>query len=208
MLICGAGGHARELYHCFREELDKVYFFDNINSITKIGEIPVLNTLEEVKELFKIDNKFILGVGGVKPRSFLYRQMVQAGGIHFSVRARSINDISSNQMIESADIFPYSFIGPNIKIGIGTLINTRSNIHHDTIIGKFCDIAPSVTILGGAVIGNNSFIGSGSTILPKVKIGDNVIIGAGSVVISDIASNVVAVGSPARIIKYLNIEGN
>jgi sugar O-acyltransferase (sialic acid O-acetyltransferase NeuD family) len=203
MLICGAGGHARELYHCFKDELNNIYFFDNINKIEKIDHIRVLNSFNELKEVFKDDKRFILGVGGVKARSFFYKKMVNAGGIHFSVCSKNIIARSLDQKIEGADIFPNTFLGPNIQIGVGTLINTRSNIHHDTIIGDFCDIAPSAILLGGVVVGDCTFIGSGATILPRIKIGNNVIIGAGSVVNSDIPSNVIALGVPAKVVKKI-----
>ncbi len=42
-----------------------------------------------------------------------------------------------------------------------------------------------------------------SIIIKGVTIGDNSIIGAGSVVTSNIPSNVIAAGSPARVVKEL-----
>lgn len=53
-------------------------------------------------------------------------------------------------------------------------------------------------------IGNNVWIGGGAIVCPGVIIGDNTTIGAGSVVVKDIPSNVVAAGSPCRIIRRLN----
>ena len=50
-------------------------------------------------------------------------------------------------------------------------------------------------------IGNNVYIATGSKLIGGVNIGDNVCIGANSVVLSDIPSNSLAVGSPARIVK-------
>lgn len=50
-------------------------------------------------------------------------------------------------------------------------------------------------------ISNNVFIGTGSVLLKGVHIGKNSIIGAGTVVSKDIASDVVAAGVPARILK-------
>ena len=52
-------------------------------------------------------------------------------------------------------------------------------------------------------IGNNVSLGVNVTIVGKVTIGDNVTIGAGSVVVKDIPSNCVAVGNPARVVKYI-----
>ena len=40
-------------------------------------------------------------------------------------------------------------------------------------------------------------------ILPGVRIGDNTVIGAGSVVTRDIPANVVAVGSPCRVLREI-----
>lgn len=53
-------------------------------------------------------------------------------------------------------------------------------------------------------IGDNVWIGGGAIICPGVVIGDNTTIGAGSVVVKDIPANVVAVGNPCRIVRYLS----
>lgn len=52
-------------------------------------------------------------------------------------------------------------------------------------------------------VGNNVWFGGNVVVLPGVKIGDNVTIGAGSVVTKDIPSNVIAYGSPCRVIRNL-----
>ncbi len=51
------------------------------------------------------------------------------------------------------------------------------------------------------VIGNQVWIGGGAIIMPGVTIGDNVVIGAGSVVTRDISGDVIAFGSPCRVIR-------
>ncbi len=55
-------------------------------------------------------------------------------------------------------------------------------------------------------VGNNVWIGAGCIILGGVTIGDNTVIGAGSVVTKDIPSNVVAVGSPCRVLRKITEE--
>lgn len=52
-------------------------------------------------------------------------------------------------------------------------------------------------------IGKNCWIGSGSVIVPGVSIGDNTVIGAGSTVTKDIPANVVAVGTPCRVLREI-----
>lgn len=52
-------------------------------------------------------------------------------------------------------------------------------------------------------IGKNVWLGAGATVLPGVTIGDNSVIGAGSVVTRDIPANVVAVGTPCRVMRAI-----
>lgn len=51
-------------------------------------------------------------------------------------------------------------------------------------------------------IGNDVFIGENVTIVGTVKIGDGAVIGAGAVVTKDIPPYAIAVGVPAKVIKY------
>lgn len=66
--------------------------------------------------------------------------------------------------------------------------------------------ATKLTKCAPIVIEDNVWIGANSTIVGGVTIGKNSIIGAGSVVTHDIPENVVAVGSPCRVIKQLNLD--
>ena len=50
-------------------------------------------------------------------------------------------------------------------------------------------------------IGNNVWLGMGAVVLPGVEIGDNVVIAANSVVSKNIPSNVIAAGTPCKVIK-------
>lgn len=52
-------------------------------------------------------------------------------------------------------------------------------------------------------IGNNVWLGAGVIVMPGVTIGDNSVIGAGSVVTKDIPSNVVAFGTPCKVIREI-----
>ncbi len=53
-------------------------------------------------------------------------------------------------------------------------------------------------------IGRNVWIGAGAIILPGVTIGENTVVGAGSVVTRDLPANVVAVGTPCRVLREIS----
>ncbi len=53
-------------------------------------------------------------------------------------------------------------------------------------------------------IGKCCWLGAGVIVLPGITIGDGSVIGAGSVVTKDIPANVVAAGSPCRVLRPIN----
>ncbi len=98
-----------------------------------------------------------------------------------------------------------------------TLVDdTHIYVGDHTMIGPNCTIAtaghPTLPELreqgyqynAPVRIGRNCWLGAGVIVVPGVTIGDNVVIGAGSVVIKDIPSNVVAVGSPCRVLRAID----
>jgi len=92
-------------------------------------------------------------------------------------------------------------IAAHTHIGDFVSINRNVSIGHHTIIGDYCSINPGCNVAGNVTIGEGTTIGMGTNILHQVKIGKNSIIGAGSVVTKDIPDNVVAYGSPCRVIR-------
>ena len=92
-------------------------------------------------------------------------------------------------------------IAAHTTIGNFVSINRHVSIGHHTTIGDYCSINPGTNIAGNVTIGEGTTIGMGTNILHTVKIGKNSIIGAGSVVTKDIPDNVVAYGSPCRVIR-------
>lgn len=101
-------------------------------------------------------------------------------------------------------------IGQGVSLGYGEL---GVVIHERAAIDKNVSIGTCVTIGGTSkkyevpIIGENTIISSGAKILGPIKIGKNCVIGANAVVLNDIPDNCVAVGVPAKVIKYdINIE--
>lgn len=119
-----------------------------------------------------------------------------------------------------------SFRGSELIIGENTYIGEYNNIRAGggrIIIGDKCLISQHITITASnhsirqgiyiadqpwstvnnyVIIGNDVWIGANAIVLPGVNIGDGAVIGGGSVVTKDIPANAIAVGNPAKVIKY------
>ena len=57
------------------------------------------------------------------------------------------------------------------------------------------------------VIGKRVWLGSNVTVLPGVTIGDGAVVAAASVVTKDVPANSVVVGSPAKVVRSVPMEG-
>lgn len=90
-----------------------------------------------------------------------------------------------------------------VEIGDNVLCGPKVQIYTPGHPLDAVERSRGVEFAKGITIGSNVWIGGGAIICPGVKIGDNTVIGAGSVVTKDIPSDVVAVGNPCKVIKYL-----
>lgn len=90
-------------------------------------------------------------------------------------------------------------IGPDVRIGSGVKISCAAHNFSDpdTLIREQ-GIKSGVDI----IIEGDCWIGANAVILPGVKIGRGAVIGAGAVVTHDIPPMAIAVGVPAKVIKY------
>jgi maltose O-acetyltransferase len=111
-------------------------------------------------------------------------------------------------------------IGADTWISPGVMI--YSHLDASIVISERCDIGPSVEFITGShligpsdrragdgialdiKVGPGAWIGAGSRILGGVSIGSGAVIAAGSVVISDVPSNSLVAGVPARLKRQLS----
>lgn len=116
--------------------------------------------------------------------------------------------------------------GDGIFIGDNTYIGPRCNLGAaaSLVIGERCQIGAGVSFIAenhsfdghdeiftqgvnrkGIIIGNDCWIGNNAIILDGVTVGSGVVIGAGSVVTKSLPDNAIAVGVPAKIIRFRGI---
>ncbi|RRJ64936.1 sugar O-acetyltransferase [Paenibacillus oralis] len=91
-------------------------------------------------------------------------------------------------------------IGDNVMFAPNVSLYTAGHPVHPDSRNSGYEYGISITI------GDNVWIGGNVVVNPGVTIGNNVVIGAGSVVTKDIPDNVIAVGSPCKVVREITEE--
>ena len=195
--------------------LDNLYSVDNLKDfvddivVYNNLDLPIVNSFDhskfniEVLNNVNIDdfNLYVLGVYHPKHKVKILETLNPNKDKFTNVIHKGL-DISDTSTLGCGVLINSKVsIAAHTTIGNFVTINRHVSIGHHTTIGDFTSINPGVNIAGNVTIGKGCQMGIGANIIDGVKIGDNTIIGAGSVVTKDIPNNVVAYGSPCKIIK-------
>lgn len=151
------------------------------------------------------------------------RNLVVKHSAEFRVVKHAVLEVGENVTIQDYSFFqltmpePKVFIGDNTVIGRRNIITAKNliRIGSDVLIGSDVQIIDHShgtrrdtpmrlqrAEIGFVEIGDDVWIGVGAKILMNVTIGKGAVIGANSVVTSDIPEYAIAVGSPAKVVKY------
>lgn len=124
-----------------------------------------------------------------------------------NVKLGKYSYIAKNCTVANADIGKFCSIGPNFCCGLGihpTNGVSTSPMFYSTARQNGVTLCNENKALESkkTTIGNDVFIGANVTVLDGVSIADGAVIGAGAVVINDIPPYAIAVGVPAKVVKY------
>ncbi len=211
-VVWGSSGHSKVLHGliqlCGGEVI--ALFDNNPNASSSIKDIPLYIGLDGLKKwiLDYEDLKNIYGIaaiGGSRGRDRIeIHELFNSYGIRVNTLKHPNASVCTTATIgKGSQLLCQSLIAADSNLGESCIINHQASIDHECFIGNGVHLAPSSTLCGCVSLGDNVMIGAGAVVLPRVHIGENTIIGAGSTVTRDLPANVVAVGSPARVIKKI-----
>lgn len=208
LLIYCAGGLGREILELARQSgrYESITFLDDSLCGTVVNGVSV-STLDCV--LQQNDLAHLVGVVASGEPSLVRRliQRFHTHGVALDVLVHPSVYIPESTVIHpGAMVQDRVFLGPNVELGEGSCVDYASAVGHDVWIGAYAHLSMGCMVAGHVTIGDGTYVGAGTVIRDEVTIGKNCIIGMGSLVTKDIPDNVVAYGSPCRVVRE-NTDG-
>lgn len=186
--IIGSGGLGREVLGIIQsinrkvQTWDFIGFFDDNLSDELINGYPVLDKIAALNSLVE-EIYVVIAIGNPRIKELIRNKITSSKVkfptlIHPSVAIYTEENVKLGQGVVIA---ANSVLTVNISIADFVYINAASVIAHDTEIGKYSMIMPTVSISAGVKIGEKVYIGNGVKMDYSVVIEDNTIIKAGTI---------------------------
>jgi sugar O-acyltransferase (sialic acid O-acetyltransferase NeuD family) len=202
LVILGAGGHGTSVANVAISAGYKIIAFvdpkADLTSKFDIQNISEIDLLPNYRNLH-----YAIAIGDNSLREKIYLEVTERFGLlKFPMLAHKSAVISNFTKVGMGTIvMPHSIIGPNCEVGIFCIINTKASIDHDSKMSNFASLAPGAITAGHVDIGTRTAVSLGAIIKQKISIGSDAVIGSNSYVYSDIPSNCIAYGTPAKKIR-------
>jgi sugar O-acyltransferase (sialic acid O-acetyltransferase NeuD family) len=211
VLIVGAGGFAEVVADMLLrlrdsgEAVEPVGYLDDNRSLygkTMLG-LPVLGDIASLSGI--PHDSVVITIGNNRVRNRIFEQLKQQGQQFATVIHPSAIIPQDVSIGEGSIICGGVVLNTGTIIGSNTILSISCAISHHNHIGSHTHIGPGVNLCGGVTIGEGTLVGAGAVATPLCRVGSWSTVGAGAVVIEDIPDQVVAVGSPAKVIKHLAV---
>lgn len=210
LIIIGAGGFGREVAWLVERinSLDPTWKLEGFvdDGITgkgaSIAGYPILGGIDYFSNY--LDKVWVvLAIGSAKTRAVLADKLSRFQCIEFASLIDPSVIMSKRVTVgEGSIICAGSIITVDVRLGKHCIVNLDTTIGHDAVIEDCVTIYPSVNVSGMVRVGHCTELGTGVQIIQGKTIGANSVVGAGAVVVRDIPDSCVAVGMPAKPIKY------
>ena len=187
VIVIGAGGHSAEIddYFLFAKNANPAFDMviegfidDNPESYKGYAfTAPFLGSINDHE--VRNDSFYIIGIANLKYRKPIIEKLLLRGA-KFTTFIHPHAYISPSSKIGNGVVIaPGVNVGPKVFVDDFTLINSRSSMGHDTVVGKYNFICPNVCFSGFTKVGDENLFGINSATIPGVIIGNRNKIAAG-----------------------------
>lgn len=205
LVIIGAGGMGREVYHLATEcngygVSYQIKGFVDDDSHALDGFVydypPILSSIDSY--VISEDDVFVCSIGDVQTKVRIVEDIKSRGGCFMSLIHPNVYINQTAILGDGLLIFHDVHVGSEATIGNYVMLQSYCAIGHDAQIGHFTRIDPKVSVIGGVKVGNRVALHTMCVLNHKVKVGDDAVVGAMSFVIRSVKPGITVFGIPAK----------
>lgn len=196
LIIYGGGGHGKSLIDLIRL-LDRYSIEgivdDGLAAGDKIMGVPVLGPAKALPELrdrgISLAVNAVGGIGNISRRIGVFTRLIREGFAFPGVVHPTAFVEPSAELLQGVQVFPHAYIGSEVKVGFGAIVNTAAVVSHDCTLQSYVNIAPGTLLAGGVIVEEGVLVGMGVTVNLNVRIGAGAMIGNSAVIKGDVPPN-------------------
>lgn len=202
LLLMGAGGHGKVVAEAAVAcgQWAEIAFLDGLYpGHSRALDWPVVGSDREAAVFLSDYPEIFVALGDNHLRTTKIADLVKVG-FRIPVIVHPAAWVSpSAKLGDGTVVVAGAVVNAGANLGFGCIVNTGATVDHDCRLADGVHISPGAHVGGDSTIGAYTWIGIGAAIRHGIQIGARVIVGAGAAVVSDLPSDVVANGVPARI---------
>jgi sugar O-acyltransferase (sialic acid O-acetyltransferase NeuD family) len=143
---------------------------------------------------------FVITIGNPHGRTRIkLGEFLKSIGLHPVSLIHSSAIIAKNVTLgEGLQIHAGAIIETDSRIGNYCILNTGSQIDHDTDLADGVEIGPGAVLCGEIKIESCAWVAAGATVLPRLNIASDSIVGAGALVTKNVEKDQCVWGVPAK----------
>ena len=206
LIIIGAGGYGRELFHLCKECIGygksfKVvgYISDTIDPLKNYLDYPPI--IGDIKSHNVTENQvFICSISNVKVRLAIIKKLVTKNAVFINLIHNTARITKTSKLGVGCIVGPFASIGADVNIGDFCIFQTGVIIGHDVEINDNTRVDNYSIVVAGVKLKQNTTVHSNSVINANVIVEEGAIIGACSFVVRNVKSGTTVYGNPAKIL--------
>jgi sugar O-acyltransferase (sialic acid O-acetyltransferase NeuD family) len=204
LVIHASSGHARVVADvALACGFELVAFVDSYARDANLHGIPIYRTPAEAASL---GEWYFVAIGDNAVRARVVEQVEsELSGICFATLVHPNASVSRYSAVgQGSVLMPNAVVNAGCNVGAHVILNTAAVLEHDSTVADFSSLAPHAVTGSHVMLGRYSAVSIGAIVRQGIRIGNDVVIGAAAYVNADVPDNVIAYGTPARVIRHRN----
>ena len=204
LVLVGAGGFAREVYHWARSAFDpdthrlKGFLSNRPDDLAgRDFDVPLLG--DPAAYAVRPADRFLLAVGDPSIKRALGQGLASRGARFATLVHPTAIVAPTARLGEGVVLCPFATVSDAVELGEHVMLNFYASAGHDARIGRYATLSPYATVNGFAVLGEEVFLGSHATVTARRNVGDGARVGANVAVHADVPPRTLVYGPKAKL---------